>query len=186
PAEFARRLRVSMSKPEAGMPNLPDEEWAAFEVRLDDHFRSEQIISIIGQATAVETLANTPPPLNLPARAPEWTRLPITASGSSTYSVNLRGPDLAKAKLQAQSEARDAAREQLRESLNALPVGDQTLGELAARSPGVAALVNAAIETASLGKSEYLNGACTTRLAVNSESLWKALEGHAARTAPSR
>src|SRR5690606_16809793 len=53
PAEFARHLRVTMSKPDTGMPILLDEEWEAFEGRLGDHFRNEQVISIIGQATAV-------------------------------------------------------------------------------------------------------------------------------------
>jgi hypothetical protein len=185
PAEWAEQLRASMTRPDLGLPPIPEEEWERFRQSFMSRLNGSEVAGLVGEAQAPEPVQPGPPPLQLPPRPPEWTRLPLTAEASVNFGA---GADARKAadRLRTQNEARDMARANLREQLSDLRISDtQTLGQIAQIHPGVANILDTAAAEAPVTNARRVDGGVVVQVALNPGALWQSIIRQAG-TGPAR
>lgn len=164
PSEWVEQLRVSMADLDAGFPALADEDWAELTVRLEEVLPSEAT----GQAVATESVPGPAADLSLPEVPPAWARTPITTQGTA-----VAGPS----RLLTARAAEKVARDELREQLRSLPVGeDETLGDLADENQAVADLLETAVTQAKRTNASYSSdGSARVQVSLDGRALWQSL-----------
>ena len=180
PEAWLEQLRVSMSRPELGLPRIPEEEWKRFSGEFSRTLDTVDCERVTGRATAPDPVEN-PTAFALPERPPEWTRLPLTAQATAKFDPAARGREFASRRLAAGGEARVAAREELRARLDALTLAEgQTLGQIAQINPAVAAALDTAAANATVTRTNYGVDAATAHVSLNPVGLWQTLQRFAA------
>lgn len=171
PAEWVEQLKVSLSRPDSGFPEITEQDWAELTQKVADKLQSH---GGVGSAAAAES--ERPASLALPSRPPEWTSQTLSVRGSAEPATT-RG-SAAKRKLATQEAALKAAREELRLRLNGLRVSErESLGDLAAANPGMRDLIDSFVQGARPASTHYHeNGSVTVEVVVMPRSLWQALE----------
>jgi hypothetical protein len=184
PEAWLEQLRVSMSHPELGIAPIPEEDWKRFSGEFARMLNTTDCEVITGRAIAPDPVEN--PALSLPERAPEWTRLPLTAQATAKFDPSANGRELASRRLAAGGEARAAARQALRARLDTLALGeDQTLGQIAQLHPAIASALDTAAANATVTRTNYGVDDATAHVSLNPVGLWQTLQRFAAE-GPSR
>ena len=179
PADWVQQLRVSLSRPELGLPDITEQDWERVTATVARLLETE---GAVGKARVLES----EPPASaalLPSRAPEWTTQNLTVKASAAAVGGGGSP--ARRRLLTQQAAFEAAQVLLRSRLEALPLGDgQTLGDLANSSPPARDLLEAFVQGSRIAHTEYqADGSATVEISLAPQNLWHALQRRLVATA---
>lgn len=179
PTEWVEQLRVSMSRPELGLPQIGDSDWEKFQIELTNRLQGPDVAEIVGRARAAET-ERPVPAVVLPQRPPEWTRQPISARATAPEVADA---DASKRRLATRQAAEALALAELRLRLASLPVTEQrTLGDLAPANEAIRELLESSLAGAHVTSADYhKDGSVSIELTMSPRALWQALEHRLAR-----
>lgn len=174
PGEWVEQLRVTMSRPELGLPEIGDSDWEKFQVELANVLQGPGAREIVGRAFAAET-ERRPEALQLPGRAPEWTRLPIRIRATAPEVADA---DPGKRRLATRQAAEGLALADLRMRLASLQVTEQqTLEQCARTHERFGDLLESSLAGARVTDAIYhADGSVTVEVTMSPRALWQALE----------
>ena len=120
-------------------------------------------------ATTTNTLPQPPrgavPPVRIPPEPPKWASDQINADGTGSGANRLKAARAAEA----------VALAQLRKQIEALPLGDTTVGQAAKADPRIGRAVDDAIRRAPTSRVNYGPGSADVRVSLDLALLWRDL-----------
>jgi len=123
----------------------------------------------LGRAAVVAQAIKPPSTLPLPSRAPVWADIPLAVKATAVCG---------RSKLQSARQAEAAARDVLRQQVEALPLaGDATFGSAAQNDQNLRDLLTRFVAEAPIVRTDYgAEGALTTvRITLDTHALWEAV-----------
>jgi hypothetical protein len=118
----------------------------------------------VGRGTAVAVTTSTAPNVRafvLPAQPPPWAARQIDADGSASG-----------AGLKSARAAESIALSKLREQINALPIGQSTVGEAAKANPRIEQMIADLVRRSPTSKVEYQKGLVKVKVSLDLGLLW--------------
>lgn len=199
PAAWVEQIRQGLEEStdgegDAGIPAVSDRRWSDLVAELRRVMPEEPSGSAYAQSASgrEEEPAREPTPLSKALRpltsavdatavAPQWSGRRISAEGRAEEapSDNLTAANAVapRSRLRAAREAEQAARDQLRQTLMNLPLGEPlTLGEVARQDADALAMLEQAVRGAEVVSTVYTPDAgVQVRLSADGEELWQSL-----------